>query len=306
MKIRLIAALLSIFLGLSMAQISHPTDSFLKSLGAPDGSTGFEYEGAQIELTDLGGYLYKVGYRGPAGSYEAAADVLAAAIDDEGIKQPFIDWFKKNQQKLDEADKPVTVGVGRAFFLVIEEGPGLNFRVVPYEVPQDAFGDDGHVVGKSGVYIREYSDFECPYCKMFFEKALPKIKELYVETGKARFEFNHFPLTEIHKEALNAAMASECAADQDKFWQYHDSLFESGVGDYASKAAAAGLDTKSFGECLLSGKHRQDVLAQRQEAVSLGLNGTPSIFVGPFLLANPFEIDAYGRYIAMASALEKK
>ena len=306
MKTRLFAILLVLALGLAAAQISYPTDSFLKALGAPAGATSFEYKGAKVEIEELGGYLYKVSYHGPEGSYEAAADVLAAAIGDEGIKQPFVDWIKKNQQKLDEAEKPVTVGVGRAFFLVIEDGSGLNFKVIPYEVPQDAFGDDGHVMGKSGVMIREYSDFECPYCKMFFEKALPEIEKRFIETGKARFEFNQFPLTEIHKESLNAAMASECAADQGKFWEYHDSLFKSGAGDYANKASAAGLDAKKFGECLLSGKHRQDVLNQRQEAVNLGLNGTPSVFVGPFLLPNPFDIDAYERYIAMAAALEKK
>ncbi|WP_457631261.1 DsbA family protein [Oceanithermus sp.] len=303
MKIRRLAIFLSVLLGLAAAQISYPTASFLKALGAEPGATSFEYKGAEVSVSELAGYLYKVSYRGPAGSYEAAADVLAAAIGDEGIKQPFIDWIKKNQQKLDEAEKPVTVGVGRAFFMVIEDGPGLNFQVIPYQVPDSSFGDRGRVIGDSGVYIREYSDFECPYCKMFYEKALPEIEKRYVETGKARFEFNHFPLTEIHKESLNAAMASECAADQGKFWEYHDSLFKNGAGDYAAKAGEAGLDAKKFGECLLSGKHRQDVLDQRQEAINLGLNGTPSVFVGPFLLPNPFDIDAYQRYIAMAQAL---
>ena len=303
MKIRLLAIALSTFLGLAAAQISQPTDSFLKTLGAEQGATDFEYRGAEISLSELADHLYKVSYRGPADGYEAAADVLAAAIGDEGIKQPFIDWIKKNQQKLDETEKPVTVGVGRAFFMVIEDGPGLNFKVIPFQVSAENFGKDGHILGNSGAYIREYSDFECPYCKMYFEKALPEVKKRYVETGEARFEFNHFPLTEIHKESLNAAMASECAADQGKFWEYHDSLFKNGAGDYAAKAGEAGLDAKKFGECLLSGKHRQDVLDQRQEAINLGLNGTPSVFVGPFLLPNPFDIDAYERYIAMAQAL---
>ena len=306
MKTRLLTILFALALGLAAAQISYPSDSFLKALGAPAGATSFEYKGAKVEIKELGGYLYKVIYRGPEGNYEVAADVLAAAVGNDGIKQPFIDWMKENQKKLDEAKKPLTVGVSRAFFLIIEDGPGLNFRVVPYEVPQDAFGNNGQTIGKTGVVIREYSDFECPYCKMFFEKALPEIEKRFIKTGKARFEFNHFPLTEIHEESLNAAMASECAADQGKFWEYHDSLFKNGAGDYNNKASAVGLDADKFDKCLQSGAHRQDVLNQRQEAVNLGLNGTPSVLVGPFLIPNPFDIDAYERYIAMAAALEKK
>jgi len=306
MKTRLFTILFSLVLGLAMAQISYPTENFLKALGVSQKTTSFEYKGARVEIEELGGYLYKVKYRGPAGSYEAAADVIAAAIGNNGIKQPFIDWIKENQSKIDEADKPVTVGLDRAYFLVFYDGPGLNFDVIPYQVPESAFRDKGEMIGKSGVVIREFSDFECPYCKMFFEKVLPVLEERYIKTGKARFEFNHFPLTEIHKESLNAAMASECAADQGKFWQYHDSLFKNGAGDYATKAKDIGLDSKKFGECLLSGQHRQDVLDQRQEAIDLGLNGTPSVFVGPFLLPNPFDLDAYDRYIAMAEALQKQ
>ncbi|WP_457636994.1 DsbA family protein [Oceanithermus sp.] len=306
MKIRKLTILFALVLGLASAQISYPTSNFLKALNAPANSTSFNYKGAKVEISELAGHLYKVKYSGPEGSYQTAADVLAAAVGDEGIKQPFIDWINKNQQKLAETKKPVTVGVERAFFMVIEDGPGFNFEVIPYEVPQNAFADSGHVMGHGKVLIREYSDFECPYCKMFFEKALPEIEKRFVETGKASFEFNNFPLTEIHKESLNAAMAGECAADQGKFWEYHNSLFKNGTGDYASKASAIGLDTKKFNECMLSDKKRQKVLNQRQEAINLGLNGTPSVFVGPFLLPNPFDINAYERYLAMAEALENE
>ena len=306
MKKKLLTYLFLFFFSLASAQISYPPASFLKALGAPKNASSFEYKGAKIEIEELGGYLYRVIYHGPADSYETAADVLAAAVGDEGIKQRFIDWMKKNKQKIEEAEKPVSINIGRAMFMIVEDGPGFNFKIIPYEVQPKAFTNKGHGIGKTGIVIREYSDFECPYCKLFFEKALPIIKKRYIDTGKARFEFNHFPLTEIHKEALNAAMASECAADQGKFWEYHDSLFKNGAGDYANKASNAKLDTKKFGECLISGQHRQDVLDRRQEAINLGLGGTPSVLVGPFLLPNPFDIDAYERYLAMAEALEKK
>ena len=306
MKIRLTAFLLPLFLALSLAHISYPPASFFKALGVSAKGDTVTYKGAQISIEELGGRLYKVHYQGPADDYETAADVLAAAVGDGGIKKPFVDWITKNKEKIAAAKKPLTVGVERAYFLVIKDGKGLVFDVVPYEVPAQAFADKGHIIGKKGVLIREYSDFQCPYCKMFFEKALPEIKKRYIETGKARFEFNHFPLTEIHKESLDAAIASDCAGEQGKFWEFHDQVFKNGAGDYDKKAAALGLNVKKFDSCRQQASVREGVLAQRKEAVNLGLNGTPSVFVGPFLLPNAFDIDAYARYIEMAAALNKK
>ena len=306
MKIRLAVLSLAVFAAFAFAQISYPTATFLKALGAPPNATQFTYKGAEVTVEELGGYLYKVHYKGPKDDYETAAEVIAAAIGNPGIKQPFIDWIKKNQAKLDSMPKPVTVGLDRAYFLVIEDGEGLVFRVIPYEVDPKAFGEEGHVMGKGGVVIREYSDFQCPYCKRFQQEILPELEKRYIETGRARFEFNHFPLTSIHQEALNAAIASECAADQGAFWAYHDEVFQKGAGNYEQKARDLKLDLPRFNACIASDEARQRALADRQEAIDLGLNGTPSVFVGPFLLPNPFDLNAYERYLAMAEALQKQ
>lgn len=306
MKIRPFVLLLALLSAFSLAQISYPKASFLEALGAPADATSFDYKGAKVSLEELGGYLYKVYYQGPAGDYATAADVLAAAIGSDGIKQPFIDWMKQNQAKIDATPKPITVGVAGSYFLIFEDGEGLVFRVIPYEVDPKAFGEEGHVMGKGGVVIREYSDFECPYCKKFQQEVLPELEKRYIETGRARFEFNHFPLTEIHQEALNAAIASECAADQGAFWAYHDEVFQKGAGDYEQKARDLKLDLPRFNACIASDEARQRALAGRQEAIDLGLNGTPSVFVGPFLLPNPFDLNAYDRYLAMAEALQNR
>jgi len=306
MNNRLFTIFLTAVLSLAAAQISYPTSSFLKALGAPPNATSFEYKGAKVEIEALSGYLYKVKYSGPANDYQTAAEVLAAAIGIEDIKQPFINWLKKNAEKLKENKKPATVRVVNAFSMVVDYGSKLNFEISPYEIPQEDFGEEGHVMGKGGVIIREYSDFQCPYCKKFQQEVLPVLEKLYIKTGKARFEFNHFPLTSIHKEALNAAAASECAADQGKFWAYHDEVFQKGAGDYEQKARDLKLDMAKFNACIASEDARSRALAGRQEAIDLGLNSTPSVFVGPFLLPNPFDIKAYERYIAMAAALEKK
>ena len=85
---------------------------------------------------------------------------------------------------------------------------------------------DDHVKGDANapVAIIEYSDFQCPYCRKFYEDTLPTLIKEYVDTGKAKLVYRHFPL-EFHPAALVSAQASECAAEQGKFWEMHDAIF---------------------------------------------------------------------------------
>lgn len=76
--------------------------------------------------------------------------------------------------------------------------------------------------GSGKVTLIEYSDFQCPFCG----RAFPTIQKILSEyDGKVLFVYKHFPLTSIHPHAQKAAEASECARDQDKFWEFHDKLF---------------------------------------------------------------------------------
>lgn len=86
---------------------------------------------------------------------------------------------------------------------------------------------DAPVKGSSDAPITmiEYSDFECPFCGRFFSQTFPTIQSEYIDTGKVRFVYKHFPLRSIHANAQKAAEASICARDQNKFWEYHDKLF---------------------------------------------------------------------------------
>jgi len=77
------------------------------------------------------------------------------------------------------------------------------------------------------VIVVEFSDFECPYCGRFFSQTLPSLQKEYIDTGKVLFAYKQFPLTSIHANAQKAAEASLCAADEGKFWEYHDRLFKS-------------------------------------------------------------------------------
>jgi len=101
-----------------------------------------------------------------------------------------------------------------------------------------------------------------------------------------RFGYWHFAF--LGQESFDAAEASECAADQDAFWEYHDLLFEQQSGEnqgaYAREnlkefAADLGLDTQAFNECLDSGKYTQIVQEQTQTAQSIGVSSTPAFVI---------------------------
>src|SRR3989338_3231464 len=74
------------------------------------------------------------------------------------------------------------------------------------------------------VTIIEFSDFQCPYCAKFHFETFSQIYEKYIKSGKVKFAYRHFPLS-FHQNAQKAAEASECAREQEKFWEYADKLF---------------------------------------------------------------------------------
>lgn len=74
------------------------------------------------------------------------------------------------------------------------------------------------------VTIVEFSDLECPFCHQFFKETLPQIKKDYIDTGKVKMYYRHYPLP-FHPMAKPLANAVECANDQGKFWELHDTIF---------------------------------------------------------------------------------
>jgi len=142
--------------------------------------------------------------------------------------------------------------------------------------------------------IVEFSDFQCPFCGRFRDQTLDQIEEEYIDTGKVKFVYRDFPLSSIHPFAQKAAEASECADDQDKFWEYHDVLFENqrslDTGSLKKYAVDLGLDTSEFNTCLDSGKHADEVTKDLNDAQRAGGRGTPFFIVGstPLSGAQPF------------------
>lgn len=155
--------------------------------------------------------------------------------------------------------------------------------------------NDDHIKGESDakVTIVEYSDFECPFCN----RALPTVNEILDTYGDdVRLVYRHFPLRSIHANAQKAAEASECAADQGKFWEYHDLMFENstlvsgGVPQFKKWASELGLKTATFDNCLDSGEKVDDVDEDFATASANGVQGTPAFFINGTSLsgAQPF------------------
>jgi protein-disulfide isomerase len=146
------------------------------------------------------------------------------------------------------------------------------------------------------VTLVEFSDFQCSFCKKFWADTLPKLKAFYVQQGQVQIIYRHFAI--LGKFSEQAAMAADCAGEQEKFWQYHDQLVanQGGLAFTQSKlqqhARELGLKTASFNRCLTSEKYRKKVEGETAIAASLGARGTPTFFVNGRLVvgAQPFKV----------------
>lgn len=127
---------------------------------------------------------------------------------------------------------------------------------------------------------------------------MSRIREEYVETGQVRFVYKHFAI--LGPESSRSAEASECAAEQGKFWAYHDLVFEDQYNNRSALnqdrlvelAQEIGLDTDAFSECLLSGRYSMQIAQESQTVQALGVRGTPGFLInGVFISgAQPFEV----------------
>ena len=130
----------------------------------------------------------------------------------------------------------------------------------------------------------EFSDYQCPYCARHVDNTLPELKEKFVETGRVKYVFMDFPLRN-HAQAPKASEAAHCAGEQDKYWEMHDELFANRsklqVSDLKAHAAAIGLDTAAFNDCLDSDKYA--LIVQKHFQIGsdkIHVTGTPSFGLG--------------------------
>ncbi|MFN4070910.1 MAG: DsbA family protein [Thermus caldifontis] len=163
-------------------------------------------------------------------------------------------------------------------------GPKGKTGLDPAQGARFALGSEG-----APVTVVDFSNYLCSHCQTHALSVLPRLKAEYIDTGKVRYLFRDFPFPG-QANVIRASEAAACAADQGRYYEYHEVLFRaaSGWGNLQGSAldrylvdlaGQMGLDENAFAQCLASGKHRQGVLADQKLATDLSLTGTPTFFI---------------------------
>lgn len=154
--------------------------------------------------------------------------------------------------------------------------------------PQMLVQNGSPMLGDSNakVTIVEFGDYQCTYCHLFHKDTKDALLQQYVNTGKVNFVFRDFPLN--GPDSVLAADAAYCAGDQDKYWQYHDELYNNWGGEKTGWvnqksldkfATTVGLDVDKFDKCLSDKKYEQKVLDNQKFGENIGIDGTPSFII---------------------------
>ena len=167
------------------------------------------------------------------------------------------------------------------------------------------FTEDGHPYMGSPlapVVIKEFSDFQCPFCGRFYEQTLPAIEDQLISEGIAVFVYYDFPLTSIHPQAMIASNAARCAGEQGarSFWEMHDLLFEEleqwsipePLSVFISFAAEIGLKAADFEKCLSVERYIGNINSDVDLGAANGVSATPSFLINDqlFVGAQPTEV----------------
>jgi protein-disulfide isomerase len=206
----------------------------------------------------------------------------------------------KRQKRARQQRLALIVGTGGvivllALLVVVPQVQRANQPVgtiVPI-TPQAYPDANGTAMGNPNAPVKVvvYEDFQCPSCQLYTEQVEPLLIQNEIKSGQVYYEFRNFPIIDqssITKESHQAANAALCAADQGKFWEYHDILFKNqegeNVGSFTDKRLQAfaqllGLNMSEFNACFSADKHQNQVNAEFQEGQKAGVTGTPSVFV---------------------------
>ncbi len=159
-------------------------------------------------------------------------------------------------------------------------GQGRSIPVPDSPIVVEQRNLEGSMVAPVGMIV--FSDFECPFCRNFATQMLPALSAAYIDKGQLLVAFRQLPLPG-HRFATEFAVATECAAEQAKFWGMHDQLFAAPAATDAGaveEMARSNLDLRAFRECTAATPARERVNVDLALARSLGLTGTPGFVVG--------------------------
>ncbi len=221
-------------------------------------------------------------------TFQLTADGLEDTYTLIGAQPPetfesYLDSLLADEAPVDAQAGEASEPVGLPFWADTETGlqpdpgrPGVNLA-----------GDHYKGNPEAQLVVIEFSDFECPFCRDHAIETQPVVDEALVDTGEILWVFKHLPL-EAHPSARTAAVAAECAGDQDQFWEMHDLLFESvdeWAGDDADVDTALleladelSLERSEFEQCFDSRTALERVLADMSDARGI-ISQAPSFVI---------------------------
>ena len=206
---------------------------------------------------------------------------------------------REKMQRQQQRQRLITIGLialGAALVVFAVVAPQLApvgeiVTVTPAALPNA----DGLSLGdpNAPVTIDVFEDFQCPACQRFTENTEPLVIENLVATGKARYVFHNYPFLDGNGagssgESDQAANASMCANEQDKFWEMHSSLYANWSGEnqgafstrrLQAMAESIGLDMDAFDSCFSAKKYEAEIQADFNLGEQMGVSGTPTVFV---------------------------
>lgn len=186
----------------------------------------------------------------------------------------------------------VLIAIGGAVFLLNNTQTlrdsalaDANKRTIASSVPIDSLPSRGSA--NAPVTVIEFADFQCPACGTFATTLEPAIVKDYIDTGKVKFVYHDFPLTQ-HKNAVPAAEAARCANDQKAFWPMHDLLYANQAQwenstqpgtIFAGYASQLKLDRGAYDQCVSSGTYRAALQTAYDASLKAGINQTPTFLI---------------------------
>lgn len=145
----------------------------------------------------------------------------------------------------------------------------------------------GFMIGKPDAPLTmiEYADLQCPFCRQYHITSYEQIKKEWIDTGKLRYVVRDLPIESIHPQAMPAARATRCAAEQGKLWEMRHSILVNNARltgeSFATFAKDLKLNVAAFDKCYAdAGKFKTEISKDMSEAAAVGISATPSFVIG--------------------------